>query len=358
MTPEEQAQHLLNLDAARELTAKLWPTSDPVPPEVWHFISGLSRTFRVSSLLQTGYEGRQALHQLHTLCRWSRTGMPVLRPTQSLAASLVLSRYNGISMRDVPLPFQAFAVALPRPWLPAPFERLSVLWVHRYTTYRPGENPEMAAIWPPPVPGDRLHEALRVEAAVTQDGGGLHSTFAFDDPLMEDAERWIESDLQHRKGEVLETEELSITRLIRRLVLGLVLYVDTVELGRPDNAVLKSGVSVRIPRKGQPPPPTSPVQNRPCIWTVGRDIKLPRPLRQAAADFAGSRRGWAGRSPWHVAKRFIVRGHFRRVPVGPRAEGQRKWVWVAPFWKGPAEGIELRRTYAVELDPSYGEVHG
>jgi hypothetical protein len=78
------------------------------------------------------------------------------------------------------------------------------------------------------------------------------------------------------------------------------------------------------------------------VWNLGGEIKLSRELREAARH--------SGRLPaWRVRARFIVRGHWRRQACGlNRAERRPKWI--APFWKGPKDGPELQRLYALDLE--------
>ncbi len=98
----------------------------------------------------------------------------------------------------------------------------------------------------------------------------------------------------------------------------------------------------RKPRSGRPlrgdelPPPLS--------WVVGREIKLSAELRAAAAAQADGDRSPAH---WRLARRFVVRGHWRRQACGA-ARAERRPKWIAPYWKGPAEGPALTRMYSVE----------
>lgn len=42
-----------------------------------------------------------------------------------------------------------------------------------------------------------------------------------------------------------------------------------------------------------------------------------------------------------IEHKYLVRGHFRNQPVGPREAGAHKHIWIAPFYKGP-ENTELK----------------
>jgi hypothetical protein len=47
--------------------------------------------------------------------------------------------------------------------------------------------------------------------------------------------------------------------------------------------------------------------------------------------------------------RFLVRGHIRQQPYGP-GKNLRKRIRIEPFWKGPEDGVILRRDYKVKTD--------
>ena len=337
---------LVDLDQAADLGRLVWPGADPVPQEAWKFIGEARRRLDIPEVASDvgWYSTRQALAQLHGIARWTRGGMPTFRPTESLAASLLLSRYAGLHLQDLPLPFGAFAVQLPHPWLPNPLDTLAVLWVHRYTGYAAtdGEGRSVIGAWPVPRPETPHVDVLRIDGAVVN-GMVLYNAQRMDHSLANDAERWIEDNAHHPDTPPISDEEFAATRLMRRLVIGLCLYVATADLKEDDGAEHRR----KLRRRGV----YLAAGDKPKVWTLGRDIKIPHALRRAAADFAANRRPGRGRAQWRLQQRFIVRGHFRRVVVGPRAENVRRWAYVQPFWKGPKNGIELRRTYAVAMTP-------
>ncbi|HET9063717.1 MAG TPA: hypothetical protein VFO62_10550 [Candidatus Binatia bacterium] len=75
----------------------------------------------------------------------------------------------------------------------------------------------------------------------------------------------------------------------------------------------------------------------PKFWDVGRDVRLDPNLVRAAR--AGSRE-----VALRVARRHIVRGHYRNQPIGAGRK-ERKTIWIAPFWKGPSDGAAIIHTY-------------
>ena len=94
-------------------------------------------------------------------------------------------------------------------------------------------------------------------------------------------------------------------------------------------------------KHGAPPQPVERIHKDRPLYEVGRTIKLDGGIRKALAE-AGE-----DRARWKLASRFIVRGHWRNQPYGPKRE-LRKRTWIEPFFKGPEDiGEALRRTYEV-----------
>lgn len=49
-------------------------------------------------------------------------------------------------------------------------------------------------------------------------------------------------------------------------------------------------------------------------------------------------------STYRLGVRFIVRGHWRNQPWGPR-KALRRWKWIRPHWKGPDAAEVVNKTY-------------
>ncbi len=79
------------------------------------------------------------------------------------------------------------------------------------------------------------------------------------------------------------------------------------------------------------------------VFQVGRPISLD--CRQALREFLESPGG--GRLGSRLNVQFLVRGHWKRQPFGPKSES-RKWVWIQPYWKGPEEAPILSRPHQIE----------
>jgi hypothetical protein len=119
---------------------------------------------------------------------------------------------------------------------------------------------------------------------------------------------------------------------LTRIVLGALAYVMSVE-------------SAATRRPADRPRRTATITPTPtaAYWDVGRAVRLTPALVQAAR--AGSRE-----IALQIKHRFIVRGHYRNQPTGPR-RSERTRIWIAPFWKGPEEGARIAHVYKLDEAP-------
>lgn len=120
---------------------------------------------------------------------------------------------------------------------------------------------------------------------------------------------------------------------LTRIILGALAYVMAVESAatrRPVDRPRRAATTVV-------PAPTA------AYWDVGRAVRLTPALVQAAR--AGSRE-----IALQIKHRFIVRGHYRNQPTGPR-RSERTRIWIAPFWKGPEEGARIAHVYKLDEAP-------
>ena len=49
-----------------------------------------------------------------------------------------------------------------------------------------------------------------------------------------------------------------------------------------------------------------------------------------------------------IHHRFVVRGHWRQQPVGPRQDKKFKLKWIKPYWKGPTTAEVVERVYTMK----------
>lgn len=110
---------------------------------------------------------------------------------------------------------------------------------------------------------------------------------------------------------------------VRRIVLGTVGYLAMTPGARAERVAprKRDRATIAVPK----------------FWDVGRDVRLDPNLVRAARS--GSRE-----VALRVARRHIVRGHYRNQPIG-EGRKERKMIWIAPFWKGPADGAAIVHTY-------------
>jgi hypothetical protein len=114
---------------------------------------------------------------------------------------------------------------------------------------------------------------------------------------------------------------------LRQIVFGTLAYATAISTAVTPIAT----ESTRGPRG------TGPTAKR---WEVGRTIRLDHRLVRAV-------RSGAREVAFRLKSRHIVRGHYRNQAHGPN-RSLRTSKWIAPFWKGPADGAELVHTYKLD----------
>jgi len=116
-----------------------------------------------------------------------------------------------------------------------------------------------------------------------------------------------------------------------RVLANLLLYINA-NGGLPPQGAKKIGSDVPVEREHAEKP----------RFRVGRPIKLPKQIREAAADPTGK--------TWKLAARFMVRGHYTHQPYG-KGRLERKLIWIQPYWKGPENlAAAIQRTYEVDAE--------
>lgn len=248
---------------------------------------------------------------VHFCTRWRDVGRPVFNLTDGLAAGLMLTRPPEVYDELEHMPFPSWVVGLPAGAFPYADTHVALLTVHAYDGIT-NKLVEIALV----CPNGRVRLYSRVPRyAEDYDGADL------------DAIRFTEEDAF---SVPLDDADQRALRTAQRLVRNLLRFMAGRELGVPDNA-----------QRGRRGVPLPPAPDRPRIWVVGRDVKLPRVLRDAA------REGCLGGPGWKLRTRHVVCGHYRMQPYGEKS-ALRKRIWIEPFWQGP-EGEEafmhLHRTH-------------
>lgn len=179
------------------------------------------------------------------------------------------------------------------------------------------------AIGDRPDPSSKWRAVLCIHAT---DGAHAFTTFAEMGAItwkaIEDLAEWSNAD-RH----VCDADRRA-QRTIQRIVFGLLAYVSAV-----DGAVTRREPERRKPKRAPESRPSLTVTQ----WEVGRTVRLDPQLVRTA-------RGGSREIALSVKHRFTVRGHYRNQACGA-GRADRKRIWVAPFWKGPAEGARIVHTY-------------
>lgn len=281
---------------------------------------------------------REAALMLHQLACWYFDGLPVFRPTHDLLAALLLTDPAGVTPEEIRRPYETFVIDFPQDW---PWRLqdgagracpVRLGWVH---AYRGGEQElglqlQIVAEAPPSpefqTSGTNdlvLHDRLPDLAATTNLQSWLNDRHG--PPLAFGQIRAVATDA---------TDDY-LQKAMRRLYVNFCLYI--AEKGKGKRLPDPPGRKRKSPRLA--------AVRRPAIWLPGTEIKLPAPLKAAAHAWTTAKRGQ--KLPWHVQRRWTVRGHWRMQACGP-ARQDRKRLWIAPYWKGPPEGVRIGHLYTVD----------
>jgi len=273
-----------------------------------------------------GAELQLAGLRVHALARWARGGLPIIRLSAGLAASFCLTDFDAAETADVRWPFPTMLVEIVggSPLMidvngrPEPARQL---WLHGFRNDGPGED------------GGRRGEFICLER---EEGEGvcLHELLA---PIGEiGPSAWLAvmpalTDAPTSGGPLTHTDHRNLVNA-KRVLVGLALYLREKALGRPIIAHARTKSERRAAGAG----------GLPAVWEIGREV----PLVQSLVDAARAR-GERDRAKWHLCKRFVVRGHWRRQAVGV-GRAERRLIFVAPFWKGPRDGTGIAHLYNSE----------
>lgn len=278
---------------------------------------------------------------------WAQDGCPTFTVTHGLESALLLTECDHVRVEDARLPYDAFAVVLPAPSAlslgPATHgltARAPVLWIrlHRHVTLVDVSKVRLPAL------GASRRAALSALRSATSHltqhvKWGIQiatpdDTLIYDAPVPPpgtDIETWLKLNATGRTGDAASyeneaTHHHTIAATMRLLVnLGLYVAEQTHDATLPE---LRSN---------------GPGSVRGAV--LGREIKLPRELRESARAYV--ERG-IELARWTVASRFTVRGHWQHYYVG-EGRAERVARWKQPYAKGPADGPVLPRNYVVDL---------
>lgn len=267
-------------------------------------------------------EEDQDLLTLRTFYRvWAENSCPVFRVTHSAASAFILTDCHDVCARDVGLPYDAFMIDLPQPDGPISFAgRDGELLPGRFLFV-------MSFVDPSQNNGERMY--IRIAAA------GRDSKA---DPAIYRTEVWPQGDEKMAGwfegdgplSDDLVTLDRRALHAAQRLLVNMCLH-----MGADPEKVEPAG-GEKAKRKGHKRADAN-------TWLVGREIRISREIRDAAKIWGTEQ----DVTKWKVRSRFLVRGHWRNQAHGPQLSERRR-QWIQPFWKGPTDGPQLDRLYAID----------
>lgn len=234
---------------------------------------------------------------------WARQAYNVFELAPDFTAAMLLTDATTIDITTLRLPFDGILMLIPPGFAVgaegAHYTKIH-LWVRADTT------------------------AARLHSYATDGCRGIYAALDLN-ALSWDAVETV-------PGNVVDATDQHAQHTLTRITLGAVAYLTAV-----DDAAIR--------RPAQAPRRTGRIDAGPvaACWDVGRSVRLAPALVQAAR--AGSRE-----TAFQIKHRFIVRGHYRNQPTGPR-RSERTRIWIAPFWKGPEEGARIAHVYKLDEAP-------
>lgn len=290
--------------------------------------------------IQRDYYGDGAAFSVHAKVRLHRGGMPRFRLSHGLAAKFALTDCDGIDPDELRLPFSTFMIELPFPQGPilmndANLDRpvdSNIVIVNSYNACDIPFEPVGAQRFDELVRGlagrkrstawNQRH--LSMLALSSKTAAYLYSFLRVDEKIVIPEPPTHEDNIH---GLSFTDKDSRATTIAWRIIVNLVLYLRYTESGA---ASVPSGNAVNHEHGLNS-----------IVYELGRDVKLERNLRDASRAFCIS-----GKKPegWILAKRFVVRGHWKKQPYGP-GRTERKMIFVEPYWKGPADAPAVARAY-------------
>ncbi len=275
---------------------------------------------------------RDVLHQAmcYGLPRWADGAYTTLTCGHKLFASLALTHISPEAYDDIKLPWPAFVINLPDGLIVstdgAACTRVRFCHLRSAVVILPpdvdrdsddaqrlsilGEREDLAILTVQTEKGELLHHARWGEHALRE--------CLFDDDLEENAPG-------------LDTVERRVLRACQRALVGLLYTFQNTAHHREHKR--KRTTQERRHREGPP-------DHRTVMFGAPVNFDVRQNLRDWISGGGGRRA-----SP---SVQWLVRGHYKTQPYGPRAQNLRKWIWREPYWAGP-EGAPIKsREHVIE----------
>lgn len=245
--------------------------------------------------------------------RWADQAFPVIEVGHKFAALLMATGVDHANLEEIPLPFRAFAITIPKGLLTLSGKDddvQDVVRVHVHFLHREDGTHVCNFM----ICGDRGLQLWRHGIPLSE---FMHPQ---DD---ETSISWQEYLFAIKSDD----RDNRVSQMVSRLIVGLCLAMaDTKNVKKVGKS---HSSSHQIRDVGEPSV---------RVFKVGRPIKID--VREVIRDYVEGRRH-SGPSV-----QCLVRGHWRRQAHGPHAE-QRKWVHVEPYWRGPKDAPIVFRPHKI-----------
>jgi hypothetical protein len=275
--------------------------------------------------------------------RWCDQGFPVVTMGEKYFAALAATDVSEDLLADIEAPWKCFMIEVPddllRLWDPDEQKRVKItrILVQRFygaeatlPQYLPAQGYEFKWLWRWVVfteSGQHIWRSGLAKDLIVPVTFGEREVLAYYDPEREEA----------FSDQIAHDERLYM--LIGRFVLNVCLAMSD-----PSNVKEVGGSHARYKGGSSRNPRTGPPEQR--VYKLGKPLTIDcrSPMREY---LEGGRR-----TPGVISAQFLVRGHWRNQPHGPKSTLRRR-QWIQPHWKGPQDGpIQLR---TVKLGREEGE---
>jgi len=265
---------------------------------------------------------------------WGDLAFPRIQMSHSFAAQLMATTISAKEIPNVEAPWPAFLIEVPEGLLPLTLANgttTCITRVHVTSYFLPTHTSvRWWAFWLTGVGVEIIRVGVLEEAVLPRTKRQLENTELLrvqsvplpseprDIPLEDDEDFW--------DGYSHEQED-RISTLLGRLVIGACVFMT-------ERANYKEKV-VRLDRSLAPYAARANKRPESRVFTVGKPVKID--FRLAIKAYLEGRRG-------PVTAQHLVAGHHKNQPCGPGGV-DRKWIFVAPYWRGPEDGPILVRPH-------------
>jgi len=298
---------------------------DEYPGDVSSFVDGWMGGTVDKTNLQKSIE---LARMLHIIYRWAKFGMPVFKLSEGLMSSLVMTDPSNVQCSEIKYPFPTFCITPPPGFWSFDDYPVTSIWVHNFKSslIGSGRKPNMLHI-----------DIFNADGVANWDNTAYGEREGICVPG-EDSENTVANWLKRSEqanffvSEPMHDLDFGLIQSTGRLIVNLMLYIS--EKGTGDLVSRKRKYTKRAKERSK--------QMEPEVWLMGSHIHMRPQVIEAARDIGGSGTP-AERARWKLTKRIVVKGHWRRQPIGLRGSGQWKWKWIEPYPKG--EGPRLTHIY-------------